>query len=1497
VVYAPTSHYANTIRSDFFVKIFMFEQAKAGTLKLTITPITGDDGGARIIVLSTAMEAQGNHEFTMPALLSNAADLSEVVSVTAANPGNGVDIDHNSIFMVRLDYQKTDSTPKFGYMNTASGPGNGIVSVVTFDTETGAPTLHKPTAGSTVSAAITVNLQLPEAATSGTTKLTITPTGAGAATDSAAARVVTFATTATFAGTMEVTLALLSQTQPTTVTSVVPATDLVHNVVYTFELAYQDARGNAPASTTSASILYDVVTQQPTVHAPAGGSHIKPAFALSFTLPEAAKAGTVKLVLNPLAPPEVDHVTDPVGQRDVVFTFTAAQKYDVTMAKLSTAQTDVSGSVITSVTPATDLKNGAIYLLRISYEDASGNDAAFAASSLLRFDDVTLAPTLAAPSASTTVKQTFDVTFALPEAACAGCVSIVLTHTSGTADAHAAHTFVLKTAYEAQGTHTITALSSDLTSAHEAVLSRSPSGATALSHLGVYTVAVVYSDLATNAAATVQVTGVTVDRQTEVPVLNAPSASAFIATAFTITFTLPEKATAGTVQLVMTRTAGVEDPTAFRRLTFAAAFEAAGSHSVTVGQLLDAPSKAEIDAVSPTLPLAQPNLQDGALYTFRLEYGDEHGNPVVFVEVAGVVFAGSATLLPVVTAPLDGASVSSADTTVTFTLPESAQANKLAIRIKPTTLGTVADAAADRVVLLAEAAFPARTAHTITFPALSGAAAALGTVQSVTPATDLVPGAVYHFFVEYQDGVGNTVAVANRSAVTFTGTTTLPAQIVLPSASASVRNFFTVNFTLPVVAKPDSVQMTFTRTGGQALDPAAPRVVTFDTHVHTAGSHQVILQEFNYASAIEGVKSIAPATDLVDGAIYSIVFSYQDASSHPAFTVTIAGVNFASEYTMAMVVAKPAADSVMLTSFDVQVTVPELIKPGTAKMSFKRLDGQPDSFGDRELPFTTAINNGGTFSTTLSNFNSALADTSVLASVSPTNELVDGTLYQVGFEYQDGAANPVVKTIVRATYVGAATLPPAILYPLEPSSSIDVSPIIEAFTLQYTLLEAASDGTFTLEITPYVASGGPYYDAVASRLITFEGVANLRNPLGSITMAKLSSAATDVAVVKSVSPATDMVDGAYYDLKLSYKDRGNNPVASVTKQNILFCGAVTMTPNFTLPLGGGEPFPEIFEVAFDIPEIALPGSVKLLFTPLNHAVTNAITDAAGVRTLTLGLEFQRIGKHSFTMSKLSSAKLLSQVDDVQPPTDLVHDTHYDVRIQYADMGAGQASAGVTHADAVFDTQTEIPQVLSPKTASVLPADFNMTIRLPETAKPGTVKVEIVSENLGLIQDLTPLRTLTFASYITGAGTHTAMLNDLRYGRGNSTHITSVIPAMTLVDGSTYEFKLSYQDKAGNPVASGSTYSVMYGGVDTIPPIIYLPANASFVNSEFDVRWFFPERAGNGSVQILFIPTNKGVSTDLVLNRTITLGFDYQNPGYVGLRWMIFCTSSHTRIWW
>jgi hypothetical protein len=93
---------------------------------------------------------------------------------------------------------------------------------------------------------------------------------------------------------MAVTRALLSQTQPpATVTSVVPATDRVHNVVYAFELPPPHRRASCKA----------LVTHQPTLHAPVGRSHIKRAFAVSFTLPEAAEAGMVKLLMNSLARP------------------------------------------------------------------------------------------------------------------------------------------------------------------------------------------------------------------------------------------------------------------------------------------------------------------------------------------------------------------------------------------------------------------------------------------------------------------------------------------------------------------------------------------------------------------------------------------------------------------------------------------------------------------------------------------------------------------------------------------------------------------------------------------------------------------------------------------------------------------------------------------------------------------------------------------------------------------------------------------------------------------------------------------------------------------------------------------------------------------------------------------------------------------------------------------------------------------------------------------
>ena len=1095
VLYAPTQAESAIITASHLVRFYLPTAAKANTVQLTYEPVNDvyDDSGIRTILLATthtpSVEAVGFHEFTMPPLSTAAATLTQVGSVTTATPANGVDIEHRTICMVKFQYTDTSDVVQRGYVDTSTGPsGNsftGGISIVTFDTQTDTPTLSKPAASTTISQTFDVGFTLPEEAQSGTAQLTITPTTGGSATDSAAPRVVTFATDATFAGAMEITLVALSATQPNTVTSVVPATDLVHDVVYDFSLSYQDQRQNTAATASAASITFDVVTAQPTLHAPLGGSYIKPAFGLSFTLPEAATPGTVKVVINPLAPP-VSNVTDAAGQRDIVFESAqvhAAQQYTITMAALSSAATSVTE--INSVTPDTDLKHGAIYLLRISYQDLAGNDEAFAAASLLRFDDRTDAPALTAPAAGATVPATFDVAFTLPEDACSGCVQLRFVRTGGTADAHGTHTLVLGSSFESAGDKTLAGLSYDLAAATAAttdIVSKTPTDAGAiLVHGAVYTVTVAYSDVATNAEATASSTGVTVDIRTDPPVVNAPATGGSIATSFTISFTLAEAAAAGSVKVTIRPDGGLADTTAFRTLTFATAFEAQGTHSVTIPGALSGAADAlsEVASVYPLLPLADPDLDDGTTYSFTFEAADTRGNAAATAATTGVIFAGSATLPPTMTKPAAGGAVSLTDLKVAFTIPEAAAANSLKIRIAPTALGTVADPAAARVILLVDSAFAAGTAHELTLPALSGAAAALSSqLQSVTPATDLVAGVVYDFFVEYQDAVSNPKAEVNATSVTYTGASTLPSSMLLPAAGTSLKDDFVVNFTLPVIALPGSVTLTFTRTGGQSTDAAAARVVTLSSDHETAGSHQIVMQQFSFLATLSGVASVAPATDLVDGAIYRLDFSYQDASAHPAHVVQVADLNFASEYTMPMVVRQPQEDSIMLPTFSVDFTVPELTLPGTAQLLFTRLDGQPDGSGVRTLTFASGVDASGDFAANLTDFSGTQAS-SLVSSISPQADLVDGTLYQLKFRYQDAAANPAADTNVRSTYVGTATLAPAILFPLAPASAIDIAPIVEAFAFQYTLLEAAAPDTFTLTITPYASSPGPYYDAAA----------------------------------------------------------------------------------------------------------------------------------------------------------------------------------------------------------------------------------------------------------------------------------------------------------------------------------------------------------------------------------------------------------------------------------
>ena len=76
--------------------------------------------------------------------------------------------------------------------------------------------------------------------------------------------------------------------------------------------------------------------------------------------------------------------------------------------------------------------------------------------------------------------------------------------------------------------------------------------------------------------------------------------------------------------------------------------------------------------------------------------------------------------------------------------------------------------------------------YSIQIPTISTLTSTVPEVQSVSPSTDLVDGAVYSFLLEYQDIAGNVKATALSSNVGFAESSTQVAQLNSPLSLNSI---------------------------------------------------------------------------------------------------------------------------------------------------------------------------------------------------------------------------------------------------------------------------------------------------------------------------------------------------------------------------------------------------------------------------------------------------------------------------------------------------------------------------------------------------------------------------------------------------------------------------------------------------------------------------------------------------------------------------------------
>lgn len=362
------------------------EAASPGTVKMTFIRTAGsaDENAPHILTFAAGFETAAQHTTTL-----DGTDLSANANVASVTTDGNDALADGTIYTVKLEYQDE-------VLNTAA---QTLSLNFTYENITQLPTLSSPATGSIDNASLPIDFTLPEAATSGTVKMTFIQTGGTA--DPNAPHVLTFAAGFETAAQHTTTLDGLDLSNNANVSSVSTGENdaLVDGATYSVKLEYQDAFGNSSSSATNTGFTYDQATEVPILSSPALSSSDNSELDIGFTLPEAASPGTVKMTFI-----RIGGNADPMAPHTLTFAAgfeTAAQHTTILNG------TDLSSNAnVSSVnTDGGDLLvNGAIYSVKLEYQDTIGNPTASVTNTAFTYD-LNYAPTIttqAVTSISTT---------------------------------------------------------------------------------------------------------------------------------------------------------------------------------------------------------------------------------------------------------------------------------------------------------------------------------------------------------------------------------------------------------------------------------------------------------------------------------------------------------------------------------------------------------------------------------------------------------------------------------------------------------------------------------------------------------------------------------------------------------------------------------------------------------------------------------------------------------------------------------------------------------------------------------------------------------------------------------------------------------------------------------------------------------------------------------------------------------------------------------------
>ena len=853
--------------------------------------------------------AGGDHEITIGDLAGPfplAVDNRVKLATCATPPCSLRDIDPvqgQPGYLVQLYYTDADE-------NTEATSG---VLFIFSDSTTRPVTIAAPVGnGAKVPIGFVVQYNKPEPALAGSLTVTLDPTDSvanGGVADAAGKRVIVLTTkmeTQINEAELEITrLSALVTDRGEEVQSVTPSTDLVSGTVYAVVVAYRDQYGNPEAATSVAApgVEFDGLTENPIITSPvATVSRFPAAFVLNFTLPEAAKTGSLIVLLQASDPSE----GGPVRRVTFDSQLNAQGTHVVTFGDLSTlasknvlvASVHNLGDADGSESTGTNLVHLQPYMITLRYRDELSNPEAQKTVAPVTFDNATIPLTVAVPQAGSRMALTTRVELSIPERAFPGSVRLVFDVSAdragenGATDNQGSRTVTLSASTEEIGTHAFTLSGLDNAVAASPLV-QAVNPAIPLVHNVYYDLAIGYRDLAGNVEERVTLRHMLMDSATD-PItfvnpdqnnVGSTTVTLFVDEAFVLQVQLPEAAgdaldasgnsdtSASSLELVISPTGSdnmdesVRDLNLDRVVKFQKAVgQSLGLKTVAFGALSSAATtnQEQVKSVNPSIDLV-----DSVVYSMAFTYRDTHGNAAATSTVTGVRFAGATTLAPKLSEPVSQAVVGG-NFNVKLSLPEIPLAGSLQIVITPLESGFIDDPNTEARTLVLSSLY--ETAGAEMSVGLTGEISGLLTkipyslyYQSITNQIDLVDGAEYSFLVKYQDLAGNAFAESAQStAVAFAGAETLPAYLHSPSENDTLANAFLVNYTLSERAKRASVKLEMQYVTGND-EERRTRVIAFDTSFETPGNHYVQMQELDTAIGLTAIDTIEPAVALADG--------------------------------------------------------------------------------------------------------------------------------------------------------------------------------------------------------------------------------------------------------------------------------------------------------------------------------------------------------------------------------------------------------------------------------------------------------------------------------------------------------------------------------------------------------------------------------------------------------------------------------------------------------